>query len=454
MAAVKSKDDGLVELVWRERVPLGMNLLLNDESGLLKVVDFPRGSQARSVCTERQIDPDLFKGATIVAVNGFRYDLQDDLFEALRDPGRPKSVQFELANAEDAERIKRFVEGNDASEEAKAKGVNKAEGSVGTLHTVTFTEPGELGIEFASSSDSFGLVVTGFIEGEAGTVLAAERQGQIKVGDLLCQVNGEFVLGENGSGMTRAMQLLESIGNTRPLSLSFADSYLFRDVFEKPVDVDVGGPSELKLLERQLANNSRRIQLTGFEDVSGRAELAGVFIGDHLLFINGIPVGGGCRWLGDDHSPNMNEVNAMLTDEKRYPIGLTFGRPKQSKSRWSSSPRHANFDPDNAETICVTANRYDQLGCVLEMQLDWSIVVTNFEAVPGPMQSKILQHVSKEEVDQLAIEAVNGQFVPSYATCDIVRNAMKRSWTTHGQVELLLCNDTRRDWVHSLLQQE
>ncbi len=458
VAAVKSKDDGLVELVWRERVPLGMNLLLNDESGLLKVVDFPRGSQARSVCTERQIDPDIFKGATVVAVNGFRYDLQDDLFEALRDPGRPKTVQFELANKDDAERIKRFVEGSETDEvtdaKASANGASETDENVNLLRTVHFTEPGELGIEFARSPDSFGLVVTGFIEGDAGTVLAAERQGQIKKGDLLCKLNGENVLGENGMGITRAMHLLESIGTSRPLALAFTDPYLYREVFEKPDDLDVGGPSELKLEERQFPNASRRIKVVGFEDVSGRAELAGVFIGDHLLFINGIPVGGGCRWLGDEDSPSMNEVNAILRDEQRYPIGLTFGRPKQSKSRWTSSPRRASFDPDNAETICVTAERYDQLGCVLEMQHDWSIIVTNFEAVPGPIQSKLMRSISKVEVDQLSIESVNGQFVPSYATCDIVRNAMKRSWATHCRVEVLLCNDTRKDWIHSLFQQK
>lgn len=39
-----------IELVWRERLPLGMNLLMNDESGLLKVVDFPRGSVSH-LCT-------------------------------------------------------------------------------------------------------------------------------------------------------------------------------------------------------------------------------------------------------------------------------------------------------------------------------------------------------------------------------------------------------------------
>ena len=43
VAAAPVQKSNLVELVWREHIPLGMNLLLNDESGQLKVVDFPRG---------------------------------------------------------------------------------------------------------------------------------------------------------------------------------------------------------------------------------------------------------------------------------------------------------------------------------------------------------------------------------------------------------------------------
>ena len=39
-----------IELVWRERLPLGMNLLMNDESGFLKIVDFPRGSVRFIIC--------------------------------------------------------------------------------------------------------------------------------------------------------------------------------------------------------------------------------------------------------------------------------------------------------------------------------------------------------------------------------------------------------------------
>lgn len=63
-----------VELVWRDRVPLGINLLMNDDSGLIKVVEFPRGSQARSVASRYELDPEIFKGAIVTTVNGSRYD--------------------------------------------------------------------------------------------------------------------------------------------------------------------------------------------------------------------------------------------------------------------------------------------------------------------------------------------------------------------------------------------
>jgi hypothetical protein len=117
----------LVELVWRERLPLGMNLLMNDESGLIKVVDFPRGSQARSVCEKRGFDADTFKGAALLGVNGYEYDDQDDqeeVFEALKDPGRPKTVRFLLPATEDAERVRKFVEGSGKDKEGTCSSRN------------------------------------------------------------------------------------------------------------------------------------------------------------------------------------------------------------------------------------------------------------------------------------------------------------------------------------------
>lgn len=152
IAAKPVEVSDLIELVWRDRIPLGMNLLLNDESGLLKVVDFPRGSQARTVCEKRNLDPAGFQGATIVAVNGIRYTNEDDLFDALRDPNRPKTVQFELADTEDAERIRRFVEesqGDETSKKPKEVVQRKFES-----RCVEFKDEGDLGIEFANAPDN------------------------------------------------------------------------------------------------------------------------------------------------------------------------------------------------------------------------------------------------------------------------------------------------------------
>ena len=39
--------NGEVELILCERVPLGLNILTNDDSGRLEVVDLPRGMQER-----------------------------------------------------------------------------------------------------------------------------------------------------------------------------------------------------------------------------------------------------------------------------------------------------------------------------------------------------------------------------------------------------------------------
>ena len=40
--ATPDPNDLVYDLVFRDQVPLGINLLLNDESGMVRVVDFPR----------------------------------------------------------------------------------------------------------------------------------------------------------------------------------------------------------------------------------------------------------------------------------------------------------------------------------------------------------------------------------------------------------------------------
>lgn len=452
------EETNIIELVWRERIPLGMNLLLNDESGLLKVVDFPRGSQARAVCQERNLDPEAFNGATIIAVNGVRYLNDDDLFEALRDPSRPKTVQFELAESDDAERIAKFVEeSSDAGSPLKPEKAHQRDRTFET-RTVEFVDDRDLGIEFANSLDNYGLVVRKFIEGDGGIVLAAARFDEINEDDLLTHINGKLVLGEDGSGRVQALKLLEANGNKRPLSLSFANPYLYRTVYEKSESspIFIGSPSELDLEQKQMPpNDSKRIVVKGFNEVDGVAEKGGVFIGDHLVFINGVAVGAGCRWMGQTSAPSMPEVENMLKEKSSYPIGLTFARPqkeKEEKRSWlGPNPKNELITMENSETVCVTAETYDHLGLALEIAPYSEIVVKDLEAVPGLFQSLTngLKD-SQTKLLHLSIESVNGEFVPPFATTQMVKSAMDRSWKSENRVEILFCDDERKNWIHTL----
>lgn len=422
-----------------------MNLLMNDDSGVLKVVDFPRGSQARTVCETRGFDPEAFKGASIVAVNGSNYDDQDELFDALKDPGRPKTVQFRLADTEDAERLRKFLEGDKGPIEGNDKP------RVFGFRQVCFSDSCDLGIEFGSAIDNAGLIVSGFAQGDGGIVFAAERSGVVNVGDLLTHINDEPVVGQDGDGISRAIQLLESVACIRPLSLTFVDPYMHKVDIKKPSPapgVDSrGGPTELVFGETQ-EGDKRRVVVKGFKNVSGMAEGSGILIGDQLVFVNGLPVGAGCKWLGTPSIPTMEEVFAMLKNEANYPIGLTFARPKKQKaSRWTASSQ--GLSDSEAETICVTADSQDRLGLLLDEVNKTDVVVTDFDAVPGVFQRAMRSCKGENGGIRLSVESINGQFVPSYATVEMVRNAMNRSWKTNESTELLLCDDELKKWLFS-----
>ena len=151
--AVSDEAEDEVELVWRERVPLGLNILTNDASGYLKIIDLPRGTQARQVAQASQLDPDIFKGSTIVSVNGRRYgpDNQVDLFAALKDPARPKSILFKLASQDDAKRMDEIAKKGKGR--AKTKGPEEESEKEGAelVTVVDIVHGGDVGIKFASS---------------------------------------------------------------------------------------------------------------------------------------------------------------------------------------------------------------------------------------------------------------------------------------------------------------
>jgi len=449
-----SRDSAFIELVWRERLPLGMNLLMNDESGFLKVVDFPRGSQARLVCVKRGLDPEIFKGSRIVAVNGTTYDDQDELFDALRDQGRPKTVQFELAESADAERVRMFVEGGGSNSRSFDDEPEEEPERTFMFRDVVFDQPGELGIQFSNSIDNFGLIVNKLMEGEGGIVLAAERSGKIEEGDLLVRINGELVVSTDGSGRAKAVELLESAAATRPLCLTFVDPYIRSVTVDAPPSgtrsEDDGGPSELVLEHRVSHDGTKRVVIIGFEDIGGKAETTGILIGDHLVFVNGIPVGAGCRWLGVSPTPTLTEVYGMLEDEMSYPMGLTFARPRQNEAgsgRWSPIRTQAISDSD-ADTTCVTVESRGQLGCILEQKRSGDVQVVDFKAVPGVFQRALGGMKAPDGKIALSVDSLNGQFVPSYATTDMVKNAIIRSWKSDGRVEMWLSDDAQKHWIH------
>lgn len=446
---MEKSDPTLFELVWRKRLPLGMNLLMNDGSGQLKVVDFPRGSQARLVAEKRGLDPDMFKGATVVAVNGTFFDEQDDLFDALKDPARPKSVKFRLAENADAERIRQFVEGDKVNEDEEEAPTERQ------FELRSFTANGDIGIEFKPSPDKCGLIVSGFIEGEGGIILDAERSGQVKVGDLLTHVNGSKVVSTNGEGQSKALDVLAKYSGKKPLDLTFTEPYLHEELIKRPKnekgDNAYGGPDELVLEEKKESAGARRIFVKRFRSMCGMAEGGGILIGDHIAFINGMPFGAGKRWLGEPRNQSLDELHEVLYNKDFYPMGITFARPKTAATaRWTSGGA-GDFDDLDADTICITVETPDRLGCIFEMHANGDIVVKDFIAVPGVFNRSLTKLADEKGRLHVAIDSVNGQFVPSYATEQMLRNALKRSWNSdQREVQLWLCDDDKRNWIRAL----
>ena len=427
------------DLVWTEFVPLGINLIMNDKSGRVKVVDFPRGSQARKVAIDKDLDPDSFKGATIVAVNGSRSEKKDrvDLLLALRDPSRPKTVKFALAK-------KQIEQESPSPKTPDASG--PAEGGDIHVHTLQIVDDGPIGITFAKSIDDCALTILGF--SEEGKGKDANFEGLVSIGDVLTHVNGTVVVGENGGSIENTYSCLETSGLLRPLSLGFVSPYLHFLSFESKDehgDPVIGGPHEF-LLEGKVYGGTSQIRLKGYKAVDGSVESRGIFLGDQLIFINGIPVGTGMKLKPDSDKLNLKQVQDMLSDDKSFPICLTFARSR-------SKSRKAEFDVESCDTknMSVIATSKHQLGFQVGPGTNENhFIVRNFRPVRGSLQLKIEELLGSNAATGLSFHSINGEKIPSYANCDIVMNALKRAWAKSDHLELVLCNEAIKQNISKL----
>ena len=314
---------------------------------------------------------------TLVAIK--QKNEQTDILSALKEPGRPKSINFLLANDEAKEKVKRFVNGQTEDETSGDSSLSHDEdnGGLFVVNEVVINEHKLVGLKLGKSIDGFSLLMKGYT-GSSVNMMSAQRAGKVSTGDVLSHVQGQIVLGEKGAGQDRALSILETVKET-PLSLGFVKPYLTLIKFQK-LDGDIGGPEELLFTEKKTELGSTRVVLKGLQDIDGIAESRGVFIGDHLIFVNSIPVGAGCR-ISKSPPPQLTEVYAMLQKEENYPIALTFARPSQKIERRNAS---YSLDINSAESLCVTGHSYHQLGFKLKTGRDrGEILVESFHAVKG-----------------------------------------------------------------------
>ena len=417
---------------------------MNDESGRIKVAEFPRGSQARKNALTQNLDPEIFVGATIIGVNGtyFKEDQDEEMFIALKDPGRPKTVKFSIPTKEASDSTRSFVQ-NSADDENKPLAIkSKKEIDIKSLvvNTITLSEE-SLGITFSKSFDNCALTIKEF--SKDSEALQYEKISIVYPGDILSHINGKVVIGQSGSGIETAVEALNSIGSTRPISLGFIKPYLeLVTINRDPSDVlKFGGPEEFILEETTDERSMRKIVVGGFCGVDGVAEAGGVLIGDHLILINGTPVGAGCQLMGSGPSINLNELNAMFEDSSLYPMDLTFARPSKSQTQLRQSTA---FNIEGARSITVIITSYEQLGCLISFSRNTNnFIVNSFHSVKGSFKSEIT-----DRVIGLSFESINSEIVPSYASCDMVMSAIERSWNS-GSLKILFCHDQRKKLFYS-----
>ena len=314
------------------------------------------------------------------------------------------------------------------------------------VRTLQILDYGPIGITFAKSLDESALVIQSI--NNDGTGNKANIGGFVSVGDVLVCINYTVITGGGIGSIEKTYSCLEEFGLVRPLSLGFMPSPLKLLSFEtkdQHGDPLIGGPQELLLEQKTLENGSSNVVIKGYKTVDGSVESRGVFLGDHLVFINGMPIGSGMQLIPDSPEVSLSQVNSMLSDKNMYPMCLTFARPV-------SKTRNIDFDVESLDTknMSVVATCPHQLGFdVGEGTNSNHFIVKKFHPVKGSLQSRIEEQVGKASIG-LSIHSINGEKAPSYMNTIIALNAMKRAWTKNDKFEVILCNEHIKEKIATL----
>jgi hypothetical protein len=313
---------------------------------------------------------------------------------------------------------------------------------------IVLVEEGHIGVEFCSMIDNNALVVKTILSD--GLLKAVDNESKIHVGDILCAVNGQEILVGDGPWIQSSYEYLQKNGGLRPLTLSFARPYLVKTTVNKEdCKLDNDGPEEFVLTEKKFDGKLNRICLSSFRDIDGAAESSGVFIGDNLIFINEIPVGAGTKLRPGCPIIGLQDIQAILKDDSSYPMCLQFARQSSS-----SGKRKVDFDleSDDIKTSTVTVDHPSLLGFVIrEMRVGSSnsYIVAEFHAVEGTFKRIVSHSVFASKIDDLSVYSINGEALPSYASCDMVMSAMKRGWKNGQKIEMVFCDEMIKNKVLS-----
>mmetsp|Transcript_32274 Transcript_32274/g.37632 ORF Transcript_32274/g.37632 Transcript_32274/m.37632 type:complete len:1352 (+) Transcript_32274:164-4219(+) len=432
----------VVDLVWTEHIPLGINLIANEKGGRVRVQNFARGSQARQVAVSKGFDPNIFIGSIITAVNGTYFDKTErvDLILALKDSSRPKTVKFQLLTTHKAQNIEQHEKEDLLPQDMMyIKPVS--------IQSLSILEEGPIGISFSTSADNNALIVESFTED--GLAKTSDTNNLVHVGDILASVNQQVFLEESGPWIQKAYECLTNSGVSRPLTLGFIRPYLHKIRIEKSdTGLQNDGPQELGLKEKRLNSGLHKIVVSEFCGVDGAVESGGALIGDQLIFVNGLPVGVGLQLRPECKFYDLKSVQSMINDESMYPICLNFAR------QTTNSLNRRDFDMESIKTVSIVANSPQQLGCVIgQGKKTRHFILKKFNAVSGAFHEAMLKNLDESLMfKDLSFFSIDEEPVPSYASCDMVMNAMKRSWKNKKKIEIILCDHELKERVAKLSQ--